>query len=335
MVDERFYKRLGPLPLVELVDGLDIDIPEGRFCDLLIEDAAPADQAGVRQITYLEGKTAKKKIPDCQAEVCLVTPSLAEPVGAQNVLALKSENPRADFARILTRLYRKRPFQSDRSGHFDHVDIGPGAVIDKTATIGPGSSIGPNAVIGPGVVIGKNCQIGAGAVIEFTVMGDACHILSGAVLGGDGFGVVRTASGTIEVPHVGIVKLEDNVTIGSLSAIDRAMFGETFIGTGTKLDNLIQIAHNVRIGRNVVIAAQTGISGSCTIGDNVLMGGNVGLADHLDIGEGAVLAANAQLMHNVPAGEVWSGVPAQPIRQHMREIAMIRKMLKTNRKKTS
>ncbi len=333
MVDERFYKRLGPLPLIELVSGLDVDIPEGQFCDLMIENAAPAIQAGVCEITYLEGKTAKKQASSCRAEVCLVEPALAEQVGAQNVLALKTATPRADFACVLARLYEKHPFQQAAGDQFPHVHIAPGAFVDKTAVIGVGTLIAPNAVVGPGVVIGKNCRIGACASVEFTVMGDECHILNGAVLGGDGFGIAMKESSPVEVPHVGRVVLGDRVLVGSQTTIDRAMFGETSIGDGSKFDNLIQIAHNVKIGKNCMFAAHTGISGSVKIGDNVIMGGKSGVADHLSVGDGAVLAAGSSIMHDIPSGEMWSGFPAQPIRQHMREIAIIRKMVKSKTKK--
>ena len=320
MSDERFYHKLGPLALDHLLDGLDVELPEGQFCDMKIDDAASFNQAKAHHITYLTAKGAKTNPENCQAGVCLVSEEMAALVGAQNALAVISKNPRADFAKILPRLYKIKPYsiksQSDT------------AFIDETAIIGAGTKIDPNVVIGPDVVIGKNCHIRAGAVITFTTMGDNCIVQNGAVLGSDGFGVALDNGQTIDIMHVGTVVLGDDVTIGANTCVDRAMFGATEIGSGTKLDNLIQIAHNCKIGKNCMIAAHTGISGSCIVGDNVIMGGRVGLADHLRIGDGAILMAGSGLMKDVPAGEIWGGVPAMPAKQFLRQAALLRKMTK-------
>ncbi len=332
MVDKQFYQHRGPLSLAELISGLDVDIPEGQFCDQKITGAAPIDAATPADITYLGGKRAKAqraKLQDkpCRALACLVTDAMAESVGQHNVLPLHSKNPRADFAKILPLLYRPLPFTRPRSS-FEGVLIEATAFVDETAKIGTGTRIEPGAVIGPGVVIGQNCHIGANAVIKFTLMGDNCHIQSGAVLGGDGFGVALTPDRGVEILHLGTVILGDEVMVGCQSCVDRAMFGETRIGSGTKTDNLVQIAHNVKIGKNCLIASQTGISGSVLVGDNVIMAGQVGIADHLEIGDRAILTAQAGLMHNVPPGEVWGGYPAQKIRNFMKQTAILRKMVK-------
>ncbi len=335
MVDKRFYKHLGSFSLAELLDGTDVDIPEGQFCDLMIENAAPVATAGASDITFVEGKRGLRDLENCKAAICLVKPDKAELVSAQGILPLVTEYPRANFAHILKKLYQPLGYGTESSQSFTDVDIAPGVVIGANVEIGAGTTIGANAVIGAGVVIGKNCHIRANATILFSILGDNCVVQSGAVLGGDGFGVAIDAKGSVDILHVGRVVLGDNVSVGCQTCIDRAMFGDTHIGNGTKLDNLIQIAHNVRIGRNCMFAAHVGISGSCVIGDGVIMGGRAGLPDHTSIGDGAILFGLASPMGDVPAGETWSGIPAMPARDYMRQVSALRKLAKKKPRRSS
>ncbi len=332
MVDKRFYQHLGSLSLSELLGGIDVDIPEGQFCDLIIEHAAPVALAGVSDIAFVEGTSGIRALANSKAGVCLVKADKAELVGAQGILPLITDHPRANFAFILDKLYRPLAYGASDPITFDDVEIAQGVVIGNGAKIGAGTNIGPNSVIGPGVVIGSNCQIGANAVIEFSVIGNNCKIYHGAILGGAGFGVASSANGSVDIPHIGTVKLGDNVTIGCLTTIDRAMFSNTSIGDGSKLDNSIQIAHNVKIGRHCLLAAQVGIAGSAVIGDGVTMGGKVGIRDNIKIGDGVTLAALANAIGDVPAGEVWGGTPAVPFRDHMRQLSFIRRMAKAKPK---
>jgi UDP-3-O-[3-hydroxymyristoyl] glucosamine N-acyltransferase len=186
--------------------------------------------------------------------------------------------------------------------------------------------IGANTVIGPGVAIGREAAISANVTLGCALLGDRVTILAGAVIGEAGFGATVGAQGLIDIPQLGRVILQDGVTVGANSCIDRGAFDDTVIGENTKIDNLVQIAHNVRVGRNCVMAAHTGISGSVTIGDGAQLGGRVGIADHVTIGAGARLAASAGVMHDIGPGETWGGFPAQPIRGWMRETAWLRKM---------
>lgn len=325
MVERKFYKHLGPLKLVDLLNGLDVDIPEGQFGDIEIKNAAPVDQAGVFDICYYEGRKAKAVLADCKASVCLVSPENAEHAGANNIVAVHSKNPRADFARVLERLYRPHDYEFGPQS-FDEKFMAPGAIAGIGASIGKGTTLGPNAVIGPGVTIGENCKIGANVSIEFATLGDGCVVQNGAVIGGSGFGVAMSNDGCVDVPHIGTVEIGNNVSIGCQTTIDRAMFGATIIGNGCKFDNQVQVAHNVKIGTNCIFAAFVGLSGSCNIGNNVVMGGRVGIPDHINIGDGAVMAANSATMRDIPPGETYSGIPAIPIREHMRQISAIRKL---------
>jgi UDP-3-O-[3-hydroxymyristoyl] glucosamine N-acyltransferase len=331
MVDTRFYANFGPRPLVELIDGLDVEIPEGQFGDIEINNAAPVDQAGVSDISFFEGRKAELRLENCKAAACFVTQENAEHVGAQNTIAVISKTPRADFARVLDRLYQPHQFNAE-SVKFDGVHIAQGGVIGSGAQVGKGTSIGPNTVIGRGVKIGNNCKIGANVVVEFADLGDNCVIQGGAVIGGSGFGVAMTKDGCVDIPHIGTVKIGNHVSIGSQTTVDRAMFGSTSIGDGCKIDNLVQIAHNVKMGTNCILAGHVGVSGSCVIGNNVVLGGAVGLADHLTIGDGVVLAASSGVMHDIPAGEKWGGTPATPLRQQMRQLMALKRLVEKKSK---
>jgi UDP-3-O-[3-hydroxymyristoyl] glucosamine N-acyltransferase len=188
-------------------------------------------------------------------------------------------------------------------------------------------------VVGRNSQIGRNAYVGPNATVQYALIGNNVIIHAGAKIGQDGFGFVAGRGGPERIPQIGRVVIQDNVEVGANSTIDRGAMADTVIGENTKIDNLVQIAHNVRIGRGCIIAGLTGISGSVTIGDNVLMGGGVGLADHVVIGDRAQLAARSGFMHDVPAGEVWAGYPAKPMKEAMREFAMIRRLAQVRPKK--
>ncbi len=193
---------------------------------------------------------------------------------------------------------------------------------ETSATVADDARIHPSVHIGPGVVIGAGCEIGPNSVITNTVMGKNVKIGACTVIGGDGFGVAAGSAGDVlPVPHIGRVLIGDRVSIGSNSCVDRGQLGDTHIGDDCQIDNLVQIGHNCELGRGCLLAGRVGLSGSCKLGEGVMMGGSAGLADHVTVGAGARLAAFAGVMHDVPAGETWSGIPAMPIRQHMKIVA--------------
>jgi len=210
------------------------------------------------------------------------------------------------------------------------VTVDPGAVIGPRAEIGSGTVINAGAAIGPNVRIGRQCTIGANASITNSLIGDRVVVHPGCAIGQDGFGYVMGATGHRKVLQVGRVIVQDDVEIGAGTTIDRGANRDTVIGEGTKIDNLVQIGHNVRIGRHCIIVAQCGISGSVVIEDRVILAGQVGLADNVTIGEGAIIGARSGVMSDVPAGEKWFGYPAMRGREFLRSMMTLRQWVGEN-----
>jgi len=295
---------------------------------LKLSGIAPAESARAGELAFLEGDGAELNLsPQLQA---IVVSEAARSRIPQSVSLLVSKTPRYAHGQIASLLFKPRHLDAWRKGaevapaqvHPDAI-IAPGAVLGPGAAIGEGTVIGPNAVIGPGVQIGRHCSIGANASVHFALLGDRVTLLAGARIGEAGFGVMAGPTGLEDAPHFGRVILQDNVTVGANACIDRGVFGDTIVGERTKIDNLCQIAHNVVLGRSVIVAAFGGISGSVKVGDGSMLGGRVGIADHVTVGEGVSLAASAGLFRDIGPGETWGGTPAKPIRQWMREVAWI------------
>lgn len=213
------------------------------------------------------------------------------------------------------------------------VKLGEGVSVGAFCYIGANTELGNGTVIYPLCYIGENCKIGRNVLLYPRVtlydnveIGDNCIIHSGAVIGADGFGYVKEGDKHLKIPHIGKVVVEEYVEIGANTTIDRATMGETRIGKGTKIDNLVQIAHNVEIGENSIIVAQVGISGSVKIGKNVTLAGQAGIADHIEIGDNATIAAQAGVIGDVPPNSVYSGYPARPHAQQMRVLALLQRL---------
>ena len=324
MIDLRFYVARGPVSVADLAGSAPIRGEPGK----VITGLAAVDQAGPHDLAYFDGKGA----PRGKAGALIVRAGVADKAPADMTLIVADE-PRAHFARCATRLAVERSFQDDgvaispMARIEDGVRLAPGVVIAPGAEIGAGTVIGPNVVIGPGVAIGRRVRIGPGASVMCALVGDDVTIHAGAMIGQTGFGVATDARGLVDVPHFGRAIIQDGVSIGAGTTVDRGLFGDTVVGENAKIDNLCQIAHNVTIGRGAVIAAFGGISGSTTVGDGVMMGGRVGISDHRTIGRGAMLAAGSAVMHDVPAGETWAGYPAKPVRQWLRETAWLNRAI--------
>jgi UDP-3-O-[3-hydroxymyristoyl] glucosamine N-acyltransferase len=289
---------------------------------------APLDGATLSDITFFSDRKRLAALTTSGAGACFLRPDSVLDVPA-GCAALVTAHPQAAWAAAANRLFAPRLHASTASAVHpdieleDGVTIGPGVIIGPGVRIGRGTRLLPGAVIGPGVAIGRDCVIGANAVIGFALIGDRVSIHAGAVIGEAGFGAAPGASGVVDLPQLGRVILQDGVTIGANSCVDRGAFGDTTIGENTKIDNLVHVAHNVVIGRNCVAAAYTGISGSTVVGDGVAFGGKAGVADHLTIGSGASIGAAAAVFKDVPAGETWTGFPARPIKRWLRETAWL------------
>jgi UDP-3-O-[3-hydroxymyristoyl] glucosamine N-acyltransferase len=340
MTELQFFPRPQELTASDIA-ALTRAIPRpGAELDRRIGDIAPLDRAGPGDLTFVDNAKFLHQLATTQAGICLAVERFADRAPA-HVTVLVAREPYRAFVTVARTLF---PQALQPSPFFARAEIDPeasvhpgarlerGVVVEVGARIGPGveigegTFIGANAVIGAGVRIGRNCTIGAGATVFHALLGDRVVIHPGANIGQDGFGFVPGRH-HLKVPQVGRVIIQDDVEIGASSTVDRGANRDTVIGEGTKIDNLVQIGHNVAIGRHCLVAGQAGISGSCTLGDYVMLGGQVGLADHITIGEGAQLAAKSGVMHDVPAGEQWMGSPAVPVRTFMREIVTLRRLV--------
>ena len=326
-VDTRFYASLGALTLesaAALTGAQLAGDPETPITGI-----AAADQARAGELAFLEGdgaglpalgrdltvlvvsEAARSRVPEGVA--CLV---VKQPRHAHNVIARALFRPRHHLAQARVAI-------SPEAKVHPGADIGAGVVVGAGAAIGEGTVICPNAVIGPGVQIGRNGFIGAGASLHCALLGDHVTLLAGARIGETGFGVTPGPDGLEDAPHFGRVILQDHVTVGANTCIDLGVFADTIVGERTKIDNLCQIAHNVVLGRSVIMAGFGGISGSVRVGDGSMLGGRVSIADHVRVGAGVSLAGSAGLFRDVADGETWGGTPAKPINQWLREVAWL------------
>lgn len=275
---------------------------------------------------FIDDKKRATGFDDRGAALILTTSAIAaDAPGAVATLA----SPRIGFARLADALHKERGFE-DTSGGAPSIHptarVHRSAIVAAGARIGAGAEIGPLAAIGPGVEIGPRTRIGPGATVVCAVIGADVLIKAGARIGQAGFGFVPGPDGLVRMPQLGRAVIGDGAEIGANSCVDRGALGDTVIEAGAKIDNLVQVAHNVRVGASSVLAAQAGVSGSTTIGKGAMLGGKAGLADHLTVGDGAQIAAAAGVMHDIPAGERWGGTPARPMRQWFRETATLAKL---------
>lgn len=284
-----------------------------------ITGAAPIESATERQISFVANPRYRQYIATSKASALV----LDNDVDSSGHAAIRNPNPYLTFARILDLLY---PRAAAVSGIAPSAVIHPGAKISASATIGglcfidEGSVIGEQTIvgesvyIGQGVTIGKECFIHPGArLLHGTKLGARCIIHAGVVLGSDGFGYAESSNGLYKIQQLGWVEVGDDVEIGANTTVDRGALGPTKIGNGTKIDNLVQIGHNVEIGRHCVIVSQVGISGSTKIGNGVVIAGQVGMVGHIEIGDGVKIGAQSGVSKSIPPGKVYFGYPAREI----------------------
>ena len=334
MADPRFYTAAGPFSLKDLAEVSGARIGGGADPTATYVDVRPLSDAGADHVSFVDNKRYVESFAKSRAGACLVHPDLAGKAPGKMALLL-SEEPYHAFARVALTFYPEAPVKKTvaKTAAIDGTAklgkgcrIDPGVVIEARAEIGANSRIGGNAVIGRGVVVGEECVIGPCASLAYCIVGDRVIVHAGVRIGQDGFGFALGPKGHLKVPQLGRVIVEDDVEIGANTTIDRGSGPDTVIGAGTKIDNLVQIAHNVKIGKNCIIVSQVGISGSTEIGDLVMMGGQAGLTGHLQIGNGARIAAQSGVMRDIEPGAEVGGSPARPMREWLREQAMLQRM---------
>lgn len=333
MVDSRFFHNAGPFALGEIAAMTGARLSANADANLLIRDVAPLDRASAADISFLDNQKYVDSFSQSAAGACFAREKIAARAPATMNL-LVCDEPYHCYAVAARAFYPIRKMAADISPHA-HLHpaavigkdcaIAHGAVIEAGAVIGDGSCIGAHCVIGENVTIGKHCSIGPVSTLSHTLVGDRVIIHRGVHIGQDGFGYASSRDGHLKMPQLGRVIIEDDVEIGSGSCIDRGTGPDTVIGMGTKIDNLVQIGHNVQVGRMVIIVSQTGIAGSTRIGDGVVLGGQSGVAGHLKLGAGARIAAKGGVMQDVPPGMSVGGFPAMPVKEwHRQTIALMR-----------
>jgi UDP-3-O-[3-hydroxymyristoyl] glucosamine N-acyltransferase len=342
MADPRFYDNRGPFTLVELCKAVDVALPahaEGRSS---IHDLASLTGAGPHHLSFFAGGGRAADLAQTAAGFCFVPEKQSKPLSYRpGMVAIPCTSVQHAFAAAARLFYPESSLVAwsqqtpvDPSATIgERVMLAPGVVIGPGAEIGDGTRIGPNAVIGRGVTVGRNCEIGSNCTISSSYVGDGVVILPGAQIGQPGFGFASGPAGHVKIPQIGRVIVQDRCEIGSCTTIDRGALGDTVIGEGTKLDNLIQIGHNTHMGRHNIVVAQTGIAGSCEFGDFVVIGPQVGIADHVKIGAGARIAGRSAAQPGVemPGGQDYGGAPLRPVREWIREMHALTKLAKKSK----
>jgi UDP-3-O-[3-hydroxymyristoyl] glucosamine N-acyltransferase len=325
------------LSLSELAQLTGGDIVRGKL-DVLYKGISALDQAGPEDVSFLGNVKYHNQFLQSAAGACLVPPGVAE--GPEGMALIETPNPTLAFSTVISHFSQlENKFEPgihptaiiDPSARLDpsRVCIHAGAVIMAGAVIGDGTEIYPNAVIGRRVSLGRDCLIYQNVSIrEYCVIGNRVIMHPGVVIGADGYGYEFVRGRHQKIPQVGIVEIGDDVEIGSNSCIDRARFGKTVIGEGTKIDNLVQIGHNVQIGKHCLIIAFTGIAGSVKLGDYVTCAAQVGIAGHIEVGDKAVLATRTGVISSLEGGRTYMGFPAQPMKMELKEIANSRRLPK-------
>ncbi|SBV95626.1 UDP-3-O-acylglucosamine N-acyltransferase [uncultured Alphaproteobacteria bacterium] len=336
MTDSRFYRREGPFSLARLAELSGAELSDAAMAERSITDVAPLYRAGAEDISFLDNRKYVQAFEASAAGACVVHPELADRAPAGMGLLVTPEPYRA-YALIAHAFYPQTHAETgispqatiDPSAKIGRdVRIEAGAVICARAEVGDRCHICAGAVLRDGVTIGDDCYVGSNAVLSYAIVGNKVWIHAGAAIGQDGFGFAMGPKGHLKVPQLGRVIIHDDVEIGANTTIDRGAGPDTVIGEGCRIDNLVQIGHNVELGRGCVLVAQVGVSGSTRFADFVVAGGQAGITGHLKIGPGARIGAQSGVMRDVPAGQTVIGSPAVPAKEHWRQIGMLERLAK-------
>ncbi len=302
---------------------------------VVIHEVAPIDEAAPGEITFLSNPRYQKYLGECKASAVIVgrgAVARGAPSAVRNFL--EAADPYVAFAKILQVFRPQAPF-SGAVSPLAYIDgtaaIAEGTTIFPHVFVGPGVKVGRGSVLFPGVYLGENVAIGEGSVLHANVVvregcriGDRVILHAGVVVGSDGFGYAGAGAARIKIPQTGVVVIEDDVEIGANTTMDRATLGKTVISRGAKIDNLVQIAHNVVVGEHAVVAAQAGIAGSSRLGRNVTLAGQVGVVNHVEIGDGAIIGPQSGIPKSVPPGAVLSGgVAAAPHHEWLKVMTLL------------
>ena len=335
MPDARFFPPAGPFSLKQLAEAAGADIGAGGDPERSFANVAPLNVAGPDDVAFLDNKAYAKQFSESRAGCGIVAPEFAEraPSGMQLLI---TPNPYLAYAQVAAAFHpdTEATYIPETPAENIHpsAEIGPGTVLGSGTVIGPEARIGarcriaPNVYIGGSVTIGDDCRIGPSASVRYAMIGNRVALFAGVRIGEAGFGFARSPRGAVTVPQIGRVIIHDNVEIGANSTIDRGAGPDTVIGAGTRIDNLVQIGHNVEIGQGCILVSLVGIAGSTKLGNGVVVGGQAGIAGHLTIGDGAQIAARSGVIGNVEAGTTVCGMPAVPIKKFFRQAAVLSRL---------
>ncbi|OLP56991.1 UDP-3-O-(3-hydroxymyristoyl)glucosamine N-acyltransferase [Rhizobium rhizosphaerae] len=332
MADPRFFECAGPFELAEVAARAGGTLV--GEADRLIDDVAPLQTAGPREVSFLDNSRYLPQLGQSQAGAIIVHLAHADSV-PPGTAAIVAKDPYIAWAQVCA-LFHPQPGARasihptaviDPEAEVDpSCEIGAHVVVERRARLAAGCVLGAGSVIGQAVEIGENSRIGANCVVSHAVLGARVRLFPGVKIGQDGFGFAPAAAGYVSVPQLGRVILGDDVHVGANTTIDRGSARDTVIGTGTRIDNLVQIGHNVVLGRQCIVVAQVGIAGSTTVGDYTRIGGQAALAGHIEVGRGVQIGAQAGVISDVEPGAVLLGSPAQPKRDFFRQIAFLKRM---------
>jgi UDP-3-O-[3-hydroxymyristoyl] glucosamine N-acyltransferase len=340
-----FFERAGPFALRDIADKVGAALTREEDGSRMIRDVQTLRDAGPGDLAFFDNRKYAGQLASTLAGACILAGANAK--RAPSVTStLTTATPYSSFAKALRLFYadalrsKAAADAAEAHGMLVHpsarigagVVVEPGAVIGREATVGDGTTIAAGAVVGFRVVLGRDCYVGAGATLIHAIVGNGVILHPGVRIGQDGFGFAMGGNGHLKVPQIGRVVIGDDVEIGANTTVDRGALSDTIIGEGTKIDNLVQIAHNVIIGRHCVIVAQSGIAGSAQLGDFVVMGAHSGVIGHVTVGNGAQIAGMAHVKNNVEARARMGGTPARPFKEWAREVAVLKQLGRRDRR---